>query len=196
MLGSTAPSSTTSQVPVRRSTDETYRHYRLIAGQRGDGFSAVAYAGKTRIFTGSGSDLDGALDDLKGQIDRDFEDRAKRRDGNLPSTEELERALALTSRTITEPLRHLLEALRDGSEVSPQQIQRRSGTEEDALIRDLVRLARTLADILSVPLPKGTGSAPVALDLIAETITLSGDAEEPWLFREAFVTAAEAHLAR
>lgn len=196
MLGSTAPSSTTSQVPVRRSTDETYRHYRLIAGQRGDGFSAVAYAGKTRIFTGSGSDLDGALDDLKGQIDRDFEDRAKRRDGNLPSTEELERALALTSRTITEPLHHLLEALRDGSEVSPQQIQRRSGAEEDALIRDLVRLARTLADILSVPLPKGTGSAPVALDLIAETITLSGDAEEPWLFREAFVTAAEAHLAR
>lgn len=175
---------------------ETYRHYRLIAGQRGDGFSAVAYAGKTCVFTGSGSDLDGALDDLKSQIDRDFESRAKRREGNLPSPEELELALALASRTITGPLHHLLEVLRDGPEVSPQQIQRRSGAEEDALIRDLVRLARALADILSVPLPKGTGSAPAALDLIAETIALNGDADEPWRFRGAFVTAAEAHLAR
>jgi hypothetical protein len=196
LLGSTAPVSSTSRVPVRRSTDETYRHYRLIAGQRGDGFSAVAYAGKTCVFTGSGSDLDGALDDLKSQIDRDFESRAKRREGNLPSPEELELALALASRTITGPLHHLLEVLRDGPEVSPQQIQRRSGAEEDALIRDLVRLARALADILSVPLPKGTGSAPAALDLIAETIALNGDADEPWRFRGAFVTAAEAHLAR
>jgi len=196
LLGSTSSSAATKQVAVRRSTDETYRHYRLIAGQRGDGFSAVAYAGKFRVFTGSGSDLDGALDDLKTQIDRDFALRAGQRKGGLPSSEELQLALPLASRAMTSPIMHLLEALRDGPAVSPKQMQRTSGAEEETLLRDLVRLARTVATILALPLPKGNGNATAALDLLAERIAPNREASAVWVFRPAFVAAALAHLAR
>jgi hypothetical protein len=196
LLGSTTTSSAMRHAPVRRSTDETYRHYRLIAGQRGDGYSSVAYAGKIRVSTGSGSDLDGALDDLKAQIDRDFDTRALKRESELPAREELELALALASTRITGALQHLLEALRHGPEISPQLVQRRSGVDEETLMGDLVRLARSAADILSLALPKGTGNAAAALNLIAERIGISGEADETWVFRPAFVAAADAHLAR
>jgi hypothetical protein len=182
--------------PVRRSTDETYRHYRLIAGQRGDGFSAVAYAGKMRVFTGSGCDLDGALDDLKTQIDRDFDRKALQRESEFPSHEELELALALASTKITGALHHLLEVVRHEPQISPLLVQRRAGVDEETLMRDLVRLARSVADILCLVLPKGTGSAAAALNLIGERIGTNGEADETWVFRPAFVAAADAHLAR
>ncbi len=196
MLGSTTTSSAMRHAPVRRSTDETYRHYRLVAGQRGGGFSSVAYAGKISIFSGSGCDLEGALDDLKGQIDRDFDTRALRREGELPSREDLELALTLASTKITPSLQHLLEALRHGPEVLPQLVQRRSGVDEETLMRDLVRMARSVADILGFTLPKGTGNAAAALNLIGERIAISREANQPWVFRPGFVAAAEAHLAR
>lgn len=196
LLSSTITRSPARCAPVRRSTDETYRHYRLIAGRRGDGFSAVAYAGKIRVFTGSGGDLDGALDDLRSQIDRDFDSRASKREGERPSREELELALALATARITEALQNLFEALQHGPEISPQLVQRRSGVDEETLVRDLVRLARAVADILSVSLAKGTGNAAAALNLIAEQIGISGEADETWIFRSAFVAAVNAHLAR
>ncbi|QHD70635.1 hypothetical protein GS397_26360 (plasmid) [Sphingobium yanoikuyae] len=188
--------SPTIRTPVRRSTDETYRRYRLIAGQRGDGFSAVAYAGTVCVFTGSGCDLDGAIYDLKSQIDRDFDRRASERSGELPSREELELALALASTRITPALHHLLQALCHGPEISPQLVQRRSGASEETLMRDLVRLARSVADILSLPLPKGTANVGGALKLIGERVGISAGADETWIFRPAFVAAAEAHLVR
>lgn len=196
MLDSSTSRSAAKTVAVRRSIDESYRRYRLIAGQRGDGFSAVAYAGKTPVYTGSGSDLDGALDDLKIQIDRDFERRVRERENGLPSCEEFSLALALASRKITGPMQYVLEALEAGSDVSPQQMQRRSGADRDTLHRDLVRLLRTLADILGVKLPKGSANAVAALDLVMESMHSAGEDEETWTFRPAFVDAARDHLAR
>ncbi len=196
MLGTSPARSTTSPEPVRRSIDETYRHYRLIAGQRGEGFSAVAYAGKVRVFAVSGSDLDAALDDLKMQIDRDFEGRVRERDGDQPSSGELSLALALASHKITGPLQHLLESLQEGPELSLAQVERRSGADRDTVLRDLVRLSRTLADILGVTLPKGSGSASAALDLVTESMDPAVAEDNTWTFRTAFAEAAQDHLAR
>jgi hypothetical protein len=190
LLGSRSSSSAVKGVPIRRSIDETYRHYRLIAGQRGDGFSAIAYAGNVRVFTGSGSDLDGALDDLKMQIDRDFDRRVGQREGEQPSQEELELALSLASRKITPPLRHLLDVLNAAPEVSLQQVQRRSGVDRGILLRDLVRLSRALADILGVTLPKGSSNASSALSLVTESMRPAGETDEIWTFRPAFIAAA------
>lgn len=196
LLDSNKSRSAAKKVPVRRSSDETYCHYRLIAGQRGDGFSAVAYAGKTLVHTGSGSDLEGALDDVKIQIDRDFERRVRERDNGMPSCEEFSLALALASRKITGPMQNLLDSLENDSAVLPRQMQRRLGADRDTLHQDLVRLSRALADILAVKLPKGSANSGAALDLIMESMHSAGEDEEIWTFRPAFVEAGREQLAR
>ncbi|GAY20102.1 hypothetical protein SFOMI_0624 [Sphingobium fuliginis] len=89
-----------------------------------------------------------------------------------------------------------MEALRDGPAISPELVQRRSGADRETLLCDLVRLARALADILAIPLPKGTGNAHTALELVAERITFDSDGEGFWKFRSAFAAAAKAHLDR
>lgn len=181
-------------VPIRRSLDQTYRHYRLIAGQRGDGFSAIAYAGKDRMFAGSGSDLEGALDDLKSQIDHKFSECVARRDGGQPTCDELSLALALASEKINDRMQHLLEALTTGSEVSVHQISRRSGSDRETLLRDIVRLARLISSILSISLPKGPANASAALDVVLNSPSVAEEAEEKWTFRPAFVEAAKKYL--
>jgi hypothetical protein len=181
-------------IAVRRSLDETYRHFRLIAGQRGDGFSAVAYAGKARIFAGSGSDLEGALDDLKSQIDRKYSECLAQRDGGQPTCEELSLALALASEKINARLQHLLEALTIGSDVSVHQVLRRSGSDRETLLRDIVRLARLISSILGIPLPKGPANASAALDVVLKSPGVMEEAEENWAFRPAFAEAAKTYL--
>lgn len=181
--------------PIRRSLDETYRYYRLIAGQRGDGFSAVAYAGKTSVFTGSGSDLEGALDDLKSQIDRNYADHLSRRKDNHPSPDELVLAFSLLSEKINDRVQSVLEALTAGCEVSVQQVLRRSGGDHEILRRDIARLARSIAAILSISLPKGPANTSAALDLIMEPSCVADEAEEIWTFRRAFTEAAKKYLA-
>lgn len=180
---------------VRRSADETYRHYRLIAGQNGEGFSAVAYVGKAKAFIASGSGVEATIDELKAQIDHDYARRAAHREGGIPTRDELQLALALASSAVKGPVPHILEALRDGPTVAPDQIRRGSGVDEEELMASLLRLARKIAAILNLPLSKGHGSAATALGLIVERIE-PGETFEcaVWIFRADFVAAAIAHL--
>jgi hypothetical protein len=183
--------------PVRRSLDEYYRHYRLIAGKRGESFSAVAYAGRILAFSATAQDVDAALDRLKALIDGDFAERREQRSDAFPSEAEFERALALAERRLTGSHIHLLETLRDGNgEVHPLQLQRRAGVDEEMLMRDMARLARLIADILDVGLPKGAANVAAALDMIALDIALPIERATPWLFRPQFAAAAGSFLAR
>lgn len=186
----------TKVTPARRSTDETYRSFRLLAGQRGDGFSSAAYAGKNCVFAGSGSDLDGALDDIKTQIDEDFARRAVRLNDNRLSVADFELALALSERRITPALQHVLEMLADGEEVSMAQIERRAGAGREVLIDDILRLARAIARVFAIDLPRGADKARSALHLIVEQIIGRQSADEAWTFRASFVEAAQRYLNR
>lgn len=181
---------------TRRSRDEFYRDFRLIAGQRGDGFSSVAYAGKTSVFTGSGSDLDSALDDIKNQIDEDFSRRAARLEDDEPSAADFELALALAERKMTPALHHVLEMLAEGTEFSLLQIERRAGIERDALVDEMLRFARTIARIFAQDLPSGSDHYRSALNLMVEQIIGQQSKTETWMFRSSFAEATRRYLNR
>lgn len=194
-----APSLATarSKSPIRRSLDEYYRHYRLIAGKRGDQYSAVAYAGRSLAFSASAADVDSALDQLKTLIDADFSQRHSQRRDAYPSAAEFARALALADRRLTGTHIHLLETVRDGKgEVHPFQLQRRAGVDEEMLMREMARLARLIADILDIDLPKGAASAAAALDIVALDIAPPVDGATLWMFRPQFAAAIAYYLAR
>lgn len=187
---------TNQRRPVRRSKDETYRNYRLMAGQRGDGFSSVAYAGKTRVFSGSGSDLDGALDDVKTQIDKDFASRKARLDSGGLSPEDFELALALCARKITATLEQFLPMLHGGPSLPLSQAERRASVDRETLRAELLRLARAIANVLNLAGPKSSDNTFSALNLMVETISARGSTDETWTFRPSFVKAVLRHLER
>jgi hypothetical protein len=169
----------------------------LIAGKRGEKFSAVAYAGRTLAFSATAADVDSALDELKALVDGDFAKRREQRRDACPSAAEFERALALADRRLTGTHIHLLETLRDGNgEVHPLQLQRRAGIDEEMLMREMARLARLMADILDIGLPKGGANVAAAMDVIALDVALPVDRATLWVFRPQFAAAAGFHLAR
>lgn len=187
---------TSERGPVRRSKDETYRHYRLIVGQRGDGFSSVAYAGKTLVFTGSGCDADCAIDDVKRQIDGDFARRTDRMVAGESTSDDLGLALALSAHRIPATLEHLFDVLHAGTEVTLSTVERRAGADRDTLKSDILRLARGIANVLSPGQPSGSRTALSALNLMVEEVRDQGFTDEAWIFRKAFATAAQRHLDR
>lgn len=196
MLAQSPVRSPSTIAPARRSVVEIYRHHRLVAGQKADGFSAVSYAGKILTFSSSGSVAHEALDDLRAQIDSEFARLASQRRDGLPTADELALALALVGPKIPQSMQHLLEIMDEFGEVHVQQLLRRAGTNEEALLRDLVRLARACAKALDIRLAKGATNASAAVELIAGHIELAEPLPDVWLFRTVFAQAGARHLAR
>lgn len=180
--------------PARRSRDEFYRNFQLVAGQRGDGFSSVAYAGRTSMFAGSGSDLDAALDDIKDQIDKDFAHRAARLQNDGLSAADFELALALVERQMPPAVHHVLEMLADETELSLLQVERRAGIERDALVAQMLRFARAIAGVYARDPRTGPDNARSTLNLIVEQIIGHQSTDETWTFRLSFVEAARSYL--
>lgn len=183
---------------VSRRSDETYRHYRLVAGQKGDGYAAVAYAGRIQAFTVTGDTLDSATKALKTIIDDDFRDRAARRGGGTPTSQDFELALNLMGSRKTAVQQHILERtwMSDGGAVSLPQLQLRSDFGDDAIVRGLSRMARHIAEILDYSLPKGAASTAAALEMIIQPNDTVFDPHSDWTFRGEFVVAVRRHMTR
>lgn len=181
---------------VNRKLDESYRNYRLIAGQKGERFAAVAYAGKKPACSTAANELDEALDTLKLSIDRDFQNRAARIVDSGPTSEDFELALNLASARHTAAQRHVIAriAIEGAKPVSLQQLQRNSELSDDAVLRALARTAKMVADVLQIPVASGPARAEAAFDVIALQFDPSLRAEGRWLFRPDFVSAAARHI--
>lgn len=182
---------------VNRKLDETYRKYRLIAGQKGERFAAVAYAGRKPACSTVADDLDEALDTLKQSIDRDYQKRAERLAESDPTQEDFELALDLASARYSAVQRHVVERIGiDGERpVSLQQLQRNSELTDEAVLRALARTAKMVAEVVQVSTPGGPASAEAAFDVIAVEFDTSEHAGGRWLFKPEFVIAAARHTA-
>lgn len=183
---------------VRRSSDEIYRQYRLVAGEQGHSFAAVAYAGKVAAFQTAGDSLDAALDALRAAIDADLAERTARRgDGELTSPD-LERALDLLGIRKTPVQQHILERILASNQhpTTGQDLRLRSDFFEDALIRGLARLARTIADALQIDLSKGPASSAAAINLIVEAMGQEFNPASDWHFRPEFMIAVRRHMTK
>ncbi|GAA0447798.1 hypothetical protein [Sphingomonas molluscorum] len=180
--------------PLRRA-DESYRHFRLVAAQTGIDHIAIAYAGKTPIFQLCAPDVDTALDDLRGRIDQDLARRAETRAGALPDSHDLQLALQLMDAHLTAASQHIISRVFDADwPAGPTDILLRSTFGEDALLRGLVRLARQMAEVIAVPLPKGPNNANAALALLIEDVPEPFALDGEWHFRKEFMVAARRHM--
>ena len=180
--------------PARRSRDEFYRNFQLVAGQRGDGFSSVAYAGRTSMFAGSGSDLDAALDDIKDQIDKDFAHRAARLQNDGLSAADFELALALVERQMPPAVHHVLEMLADEFFNDTATTEIYTLSLHDALVAQMLRFARAIAGVYARDPRTGPDNARSTLNLIVEQIIGHQSTDETWTFRLSFVEAARSYL--
>lgn len=183
---------------AERRSDEIYRHYRLVAGQRGERFAAVAYAGKVQVFTTTGESLDEATGSLRQMIDNDIKHRADRRGVDRPSSLDFERALDLIGSRRTVVQHHLLERIMilGGETTSLEQLRTRSDFSHDALLRALARLARHIAAILDISLPKGPASGAVSMKLLIDTGGAKLDLDAEWTLQPEFVAAVRRHMAK
>ncbi len=131
---------------AEKQADETYRYYRIVAGQKEDAFAAVAYASKSKAFSAWGGSLEIAVDTLKQMIDNDFARRALNRRDNKPTAQDFERALELGHTRRTAIQQHLLERMWHNGDkpVSLELIQARSEFSRDAIGRAILRLARQM----------------------------------------------------
>jgi hypothetical protein len=181
-----------------RHSDETYRYYRIVAGQRGLTFMAVAYPGKSRAFTARGETLEDAVEQTKTAIDADFEARLKLRGDSEPSHEDLVLALDLIGGRRSPVQQHLLHRIwQSGTNPTSIAILRgRSDFSTDALVRALTRLAKQIADALDIATPKGPGAVSAGLELLIEHVPAPVDPDAKWLFRRNFASAVARHMSR
>lgn len=177
---------------VKRSHEESYRHYRVIGGRQGGWHVAVAYEGPKQAFAATCPSLDEAIATVKDRIDQK---RAEKKDTAIDALEYADYAtgLNLSIARRTEAERHLLDRIGRLGETTLTRAQLRghASIDDDGLKRGITQLGRRIARALDIRLPAGAANAPEARRILLKRDL--GETEEP-TFREPFVAAAKDHV--
>lgn len=187
------------RVPIgraERQIDEAYRYYRVVAGQKGDAFAAVAYAGKLKAFSTTGESLETTIDGVHQLIDEDFDRRLQKRKDGKPSAQDFERALDLGHTRRTAVQQHLLERMWHIGDkpMSLDILQARSEFSTDAIMRAIVRLARQMADILGLTIAAGPNSGASAMAVLVDASAEEFDFSGIWVLNVEFYRALKRHM--
>lgn len=173
-----------------RQAEEAYRRYRIVAGQRGHKFMAVAYAGRSCKFSVDRANAIEAVDAIKSLIDVDYAQRSEARRGPI-SDDEMLFALELTSDRHTAAINHVLDwVVRYGDgPASLAVIGNSSDLTTVQLARGLGKLAKDIAEILELS-DHGPEAGSNNLGLLIDPVPEHLERDSGWHFTQPFVDAA------